>query len=258
MGEKLAQLKDKIGTIRQSVYDILEKEDNDDKLAVFVRSFIAIMIITNVIFVVFGSMDDLSSNFILLYTIIEIFSIVIFSLELFLRLWVSPKRPAKRKPYCPSIPFFIDLFAVLPFLLSHIAFRADIGGIFRIVRIFRFMRILKLKHFEKAYNVLFDVFKTQKEKLYMATVIFVIAILFSRTSPRLFPCLEHGRFCRVFIVGVRSKPRMQIPFENNNPTLKGGVADCFSQGRGYLRISPKTKASSSAIPSENCELYKSA
>ncbi|PQO44053.1 ion transporter [Blastopirellula marina] len=72
----------------------------------------------------------------------EVFTVIIFSIEYFTRLWLSPHR----LKFVFSFLGIIDLLAILPFFLS---IGLDLRSI-RVVRLFRLTRLLKLARYNKA------------------------------------------------------------------------------------------------------------
>lgn len=87
----------------------------------------------------------------------EIVSVIIFTIEYLLRLWVSEKRVR----FILSFHGLIDLFAILPFYLS---LGIDLRSI-RIFRLLRLFRIFKMIRFNHAIQNLSKAFKSIKEEL---------------------------------------------------------------------------------------------
>jgi voltage-gated potassium channel len=87
----------------------------------------------------------------------EIVSIIIFTIEYVLRIWVADKKIK----FLFSFHGLIDLLAVLPFYLS---FGIDLRSI-RIFRLLRLFRIFKMIRFNLAIQNLSKAFKSIKEEL---------------------------------------------------------------------------------------------
>ena len=111
-------------------------------------------------------MPDLSIGVIKVLDMFELITVIIFSVELILRLILS-KPPLK---YILSFYGVIDLLAVLPFYLST---GVDLRSV-RIFRLFRLFRIFKLFKYNTAIDRLLSAFSEIKKELF----IFIVATLF--------------------------------------------------------------------------------
>ena len=101
-----------------------------------------------------------------LLKVIEILSVLIFSVEYLLRIYVS----VKKLKFIFSFYGLIDLFAILPFYLS---IGIDLRSL-RIFRLFRLFRVLKIFRYSKAIRHFQRAFKEIKEEL----VLFLILTIF--------------------------------------------------------------------------------
>lgn len=143
---------------------IVEKNDTrDGKL--FDLS-IQVLIILSLISFSLETLPDLNPEFQKSLQIFEIVSVVIFTIEYFLRLFVSNKK----LKFIFSFYGLIDLLAILPFYLST---GIDLRSI-RILRLFRLFRIFKIFRYSKAISRLQIAFTSIKEEL----ILFFIATLF--------------------------------------------------------------------------------
>ncbi len=88
---------------------------------------------------------------------IEIFCIIVFTVEYIVRVWVADSRVK----FCTSFSAIIDLLAILPF---YLALGIDLRSI-RIFRLFRLFRVLKLTKYSGALNRFHIAFKLAKEEL---------------------------------------------------------------------------------------------
>ncbi len=151
----------------------------------FVIKFIYILIIINVIALILESYQELREQFGTLFQWIEIFSVLIFTIEYILRLWVADLDKEKKNS---RINFFfsplglIDLFAILPFYLPML-FTIDLRVI-RILRLLRLLRIFKLGRFSKSLKTISEVLKETKTDL--ITTIFVAFILLVISSTLMY------------------------------------------------------------------------
>ena len=96
----------------------------------------------------------------------EVISIVIFTIEFLLRIYVS-KKPLS---YIFSFYGIIDILAILPFYLNRVL---DLRFL-RAFRIFRIFRALKLLRYNKALNRFRVAFKIVKEEV---TLFFIVTLV---------------------------------------------------------------------------------
>ncbi len=99
-------------------------------------------------------------------TLIEIITVIIFSLEYILRIWVADRKLA----FIFSFYGLIDLLAILPF---YVARGIDLRSI-RIFRLFRLFRTLKILRYSRAIKRFYSAFKMVREEL----ILFLIATSF--------------------------------------------------------------------------------
>jgi len=110
--------------------------------------FFSGLILLNVIAVTLESVDSLHAAYQWVFQYFEIFSIIVFSIEYLLRVWVAPlkyadfkgKRARARLKYILSLNGIIDFLSIIPFYLQFLLPGLDL----RILRTLRLLRILKL------------------------------------------------------------------------------------------------------------------
>ena len=119
--------------------------------------------------------------------IIEIVSVLIFTVEYLLRLYSSasaPNRPnhertttwQKRWSYLKSPMALVDLMAILPFYLSvFVAF--DL----RILRVFRVLRILKIGRYSRSMQTLVTVLRNESHSLIAAISVLLLFTVIAAT-----------------------------------------------------------------------------
>ena len=169
--------------LKLRVYDILVETEDGELVDRIVAVFLMILILINSAAVVLETVDDLNARFGSIFHAIEMVSIVIFSVEYLLRLWVAPLNPRYAKPftgrlrYAFSLMAIIDLLAILPAFLPLI-FTVDLR-IIRFLRIFRLFRLFKMSRYVDSLNSLDDVVRSKKEELLVILVMIVMLLLFS-------------------------------------------------------------------------------
>ena len=138
-------------------------ENNDTVPGKVFDLFIQALIILSLVSFSIETLPDLSENAKRLLKITETITVIIFSIEYLLRLFVADKK----LKFVFSFYGLIDLFAILPF---YIARGIDLRSI-RVFRLFRLFRVFKIFRYSNAINRFKNAFIKIKEEL----VIFLIA-----------------------------------------------------------------------------------
>jgi voltage-gated potassium channel len=165
---------DRAKELRRRVYQVLEQGAVGDLLSVAVDRFLIALILLNLVAVALQSVPSYEARYALWFDFIEIFSLVVFSAEYGLRLWVAvehgPDRHLSatraRLKYALSAAGLVDLAAVLPFWLVQVA-PADL----RVVLVFRIVRFFKLARYSPAMRSLLDVLYRERRALFGCLVI---------------------------------------------------------------------------------------
>jgi len=152
--------------IRQRLYVILEKEPKrEDKVSRFINTVLLVLIWLNIIAVILSFFDELSDSYSKIFYRFELVSIIIFSVEYLLRVWVDPCKPfnlSSKKGFFQKLPPYlryilsplgiIDLLVIVPFFLPFL-FVIDLRFL-RVLRMFRLLRVLKLGRYDKTAKIL--------------------------------------------------------------------------------------------------------
>ena len=119
--------------------------------------FIQTLIIISLITFSIETLPNLHGDHKLLLRWMEVFSVTIFTIEYFLRLWLT--KPSK--DYLFSFFGIADLVAILPFYISS---GIDLRSI-RVFRLLRLFRVFKLFKYNTAINRLSNAFTSIKKEL---------------------------------------------------------------------------------------------
>ena len=143
------------------------------------------------------TLPDNSPEFINLLYNFEIFCIVVFSVEYFLRIYVSKKT----LNYIFSFYGLIDLIAIIPYYLSSIDLR-----FLRMFRVFRVLRSFKLNKYNKALHRFKIAFKLVKEELILFLIVIAILLFIvsagiyffeNKAQPEVFKSIFHSSWWSV-------------------------------------------------------------
>ncbi len=160
--------------VRRRLYEILELAPRDDRLSLAVNRLLVLLIVVNLAAVVLQSVPSVEAAYRIPFTVIEVFSLIVFTVEYGLRLWVADESPfdtgrwGPRLGYLRSAPGIVDLLAILPFWIG-IFFPLDL----RALLVFRIVRFLKLVRYSPAMRSLLDALYGERRALFGCFVIMV-------------------------------------------------------------------------------------
>ena len=153
---------------------------------------------------------------------IELVSIIFFTIEYLMRIWVADlgatsfkESIQKRIGFVFSFYGMIDLLAILPFFIPLI-FKVDLRSI-RILRLLRLLRIFKLGRYSKSMRLISDVLKETKSELFVTLFICFILMIFSSTL--------------MFYIETHAQPEK---FQNAGQSLWWAVATLTTVGYGDI------------------------
>lgn len=173
-----------VAQLRHRLYGILEHGLIGDRLGQITSQFIIALILLNVLAVVVESVPAYGVRFHAEFLALELFSLVVFTVEYAIRVWVATEHPpyrhlsalAARLKFVLSPFGVIDLLAVLPFWLAFVA-PADL----RVLLIFRVVRFLKLARYSPGIRSLLSALYAERRALIGCLVILLGATLVSAT-----------------------------------------------------------------------------
>lgn len=137
------------------------------------NGIIAALILISVAGFSLETIPTLSDEFTQMLWYLEVFIVIIFTLEYLFRIAVAEKK----LKFVFSVYGMIDLLAILPF---YLAFAIDLRAL-RLLRLFRLARLLKLVRYTQALNRFIAAFHDAKEELVItvcasAVLIFLAAV----------------------------------------------------------------------------------
>jgi voltage-gated potassium channel len=169
--------------MKKKIYELVEKGSHGSKINLIFDYFIISLIVLNVTAVAFYTVTSVSPGLLKCLKIFEIFTIITFTIEYLMRLYVSSITfPAKNK-YYSALKFMlspyglIDLLAILPFYIPFII-NVDLRFI-RMIRLIRFLRIFKISRYNSTLKLFADVFKEKKAEIQMTLFIALLMIMVS-------------------------------------------------------------------------------
>jgi len=165
---------DKLKELRRRVYQVLEQGPVGDRLSVTIDRALVALILVNLVAVALESVPSLRVAYRPLFDAIESVSLVVFTFEYGLRLWVAvehgPHRHLSqmraRLKYVLSPAGLIDLIAVLPFWGAPL-----LPDDLRVLQVLRILRFFKIARYSPAMRSLLDVLYRERRALFGCLVI---------------------------------------------------------------------------------------
>jgi voltage-gated potassium channel len=170
---------------KRRVYEILERGSAGDRASLLFDRSIIVLIIINLAAVALESMPPLAIRYRAWFDLIEYGSLVVFTVEYVLRLWVTvehapyqhlPARDARVR-YVLSGSGIIDLCAVLPFWFAFLL-PADL----RVLLVLRMIRFLKITRYSPAMRSLLEVLYSERRALFGCLVILLGSTLIAAAA----------------------------------------------------------------------------
>lgn len=146
-------------------------EYNDNKLSKSFALFIQFLIVLSVITFSVETLPNLKPQTKAILNSIEVFCVVVFTLEYLARIYVSDRK----LKFIFSFFGLIDLFAILPFYLS---FGLDLRSL-RVLRMFRLFRLLKLVRYNRAMRHFAKAMLLAKEQIILFMGVTLVLIYFA-------------------------------------------------------------------------------
>lgn len=165
---------------KNRIYEIIQIGNRTDFVSKLFDYFITAVIILNLISTMLSTFDELSDLH-QTFEIIELVTVIIFSIEYVLRLWTSdllfPKLNRGKALLAFVFSFYgiIDLLTFLPFYLPFFF----PGGIvaFRMFRVIRIFRLFKINAQYDAFNVILEVINERKNQIISSMVLIFIFLI---------------------------------------------------------------------------------
>lgn len=172
--------------IKQTVFELIDISHAPNSLwNRRVGRVIVFLIVASVVAIILESFEELRLQYGQLFSVFEVITVIIFSIEYLLRLWTADlKYPALSKAaarwrFVLSPMGLIDLIAILPFYLP-LLIRFDMRFM-RMLRIFRLLRIFKLGRHSKSLVIINQIITEKRSELFLSVFVTLILLLLSAT-----------------------------------------------------------------------------
>lgn len=155
-------------SLRRRTHDLLEPGGHGDWASRAVDAVIIGLVLLNVVAVVVGSVAAIQARIGGFLRVVEVASVVVFTVEYLARLWSAPENPRYRGELRGRVRWaltplaLIDLLAVLPFYLPFLGVDLRFA---RALRLMRLLRLAKAVRYVRALSLLAAVVRNKKEEL---------------------------------------------------------------------------------------------
>jgi voltage-gated potassium channel len=160
---------------RKRAFQLIEPKTSLRGWPLFIDSLVVGVILINIATLVLASIESINLQHRLLFAVIELFSVIFFTIEFLVRIWVAkdaPKYQSSKYPrlkYAGSFYAMIDFFAVLPFYL------AAFGMNLKFLLLLRLFRLFKIFRYFRALQIIGRVFQAKAHELYI-TIFFTLTV----------------------------------------------------------------------------------
>lgn len=168
---------------KQTIFRLIEKGSHGSKNNLIFDYGIMILIVLNVIAIVLESIFETRNSIHIFLRYFEIVSVLIFTLEYVLRIYISDLTHPASSRIKSAIKFIfsgyglIDLFAIIPFYLPFLI-KIDLRFL-RLLRFVRFLRLLKINRYNNSFNLIWSVIKEKQSELAVTGFVTLLILLMS-------------------------------------------------------------------------------
>ncbi|MFB9138856.1 cyclic nucleotide-gated ion channel [Maritalea porphyrae] len=171
--------------LRRRWFEILEPSAGGDKASLISDVVLVTLIFLNTFAFVLGTVDGFKEDYAVQLDIILYVSIIVFSIEYLLRLWVCVEHPLRRDghPVWARVQYMftplalVDLIAILPFYIGP-GSSVDL----RILRVLSMLRFLRIARYSSAFQLFGRVVHREGRSLMGVLLILVALVLIAASG----------------------------------------------------------------------------
>jgi voltage-gated potassium channel len=170
-----------LNALKHRLYELMEVPAYKNNTGWFYEFFMMGLILLNGIAMIIGTVDWIQLQYDWILGPFEIISVLIFSIEYIILLWVCTERKEYSDPIRGRIKYamtpiaIINLVSVLPAFVPFLL-PIDLRSL-RLFRLFRMIRLLKLTKYSDSLKTLIKVLDSRKEQLIMTCLITAFLVL---------------------------------------------------------------------------------
>jgi len=157
-----------VSKAKKTIYDLLEPAPDDPPVEKVLNLALFVLIAANVAAVVLETVPELRRQYGRAFSLFDDVSVLIFSVELVLRVWSCPADPRYAGPggrirFLRTPLAIVDVLAVLPWYLPW-AITVD-ARMLRMLRLVRLLRVFKLARYSEALRTLGTIVRERRAEL---------------------------------------------------------------------------------------------
>lgn len=206
--------------IKQKIYNVIREDHKNTISGTLFDTIIVVFIMLNITFIIIETFNP-PSWFIPIYNVVEFITVVVYTIEYFLRIWTAPLKYPEEKTYKARLKYMIsfmaiiDLMSILP---AYLPFVFVINfKVLRILKVFKLLRVFKIGRYVDSFSAIVYVLKSKAHQLISSVIIlFVLLIMAS-----------------VIMYDIESQVQPEV-FENALSSLWWAVATVTTVGYGDL------------------------
>jgi len=172
-------------TFRKRVYNTLEFSASGRRgLNLYINIGLVSVIVLNSLAIVLHTVPEIRHNRLYehIFQYFEIFSVGVFTIEYFLRIWSCVENPRYRSDWRGRLQFIFSFWAIVDFLgifPFYFTLLTSDFGIIRILRVFRLFRLFRVSRYSRALKMIRNVFYETKEELLICLSFIVFTLVIS-------------------------------------------------------------------------------
>ena len=176
---------------KKRVFDIIQIGNRKDFISSAFDIFIVVVIVLNLFVTLFQTFDE-SAPYATILNGIELFTIIIFTIEYLLRVWTADLL-FPNKPYWQAILAFVfSMYGIIDFLTFfpyYLPIVFPMGAVaFRMFRVIRIFRLFRVNAQYDAFNVIINVLNDKKNQLISSIC---LSLIFMMAASLCMYSLEH-------------------------------------------------------------------
>jgi voltage-gated potassium channel len=171
---------------RRFIYEMFLTPEVETEAERWVRGGLTFLIVASVLMVVLETVPSVAARFGRALHIGEVVTVVVFTIEYLLRVWAVVEDPRYRRPilgrlrYMVSFFALVDLIAILPFYLPHVA-TLDLRFV-RGLRLLRLVRVFKLGRYSTSIYMYGRILRDKGHELLVSLGLLLLLLLMASSA----------------------------------------------------------------------------
>lgn len=169
--------------LRRRTHRLLGLDEPDDPVSRYFDIALSVLILLNIAALIVGTVDWVETRYGAALNALEVFSVVLFTIEYVLRLWSIVENERYSRPVVGRVRWSLtgyaiaDAIAILPFYFT-LGSGVDLRFV-RALRLLRLARVIKLGRYSEGMRALGGVLRAKLPVLTSATVVLLVMLMLS-------------------------------------------------------------------------------